>query len=55
MNNILFVLLIPVEKRGKTVLPLHQELTDNIVKACFEVINELGAGFLESVYQKALL
>jgi len=30
-------------------------LTRRILKACFEVSNELGAGFLESVYQHALL
>ena len=34
---------------------LHEELTGQILQACFEVINELGAGFVESVYQKALL
>ncbi|HEX8234475.1 MAG TPA: GxxExxY protein [Abditibacteriaceae bacterium] len=34
---------------------LHQELTRRIIEACFEVSNELGAGFLESVYEKALL
>ena len=34
---------------------LHEELTQKILKACFEVSNELGAGFLESVYQNALL
>ena len=34
---------------------LHEELTSTILSACFEVINELGAGFLESVYEKALL
>jgi len=34
---------------------LHKELTQKILKACFEVSNELGAGFLESVYQNALL
>lgn len=34
---------------------LHEELTEKILKACFEVSNELGCGFLESVYQKALL
>ena len=34
---------------------LHEELTGKILSACFEVSNELGAGFLESVYQKALL
>lgn len=34
---------------------LHEALTEKILEACFEVINELGAGFLESVYEKALL
>lgn len=34
---------------------LHEELTRKILEACFEVSNELGAGFLESVYQNALL
>jgi len=34
---------------------LHAELTNQILAACFEVSNELGAGFLESVYQNALL
>lgn len=32
-----------------------EELTEKILAACFEVINELGAGFLESVYEKALM
>jgi GxxExxY protein len=34
---------------------IHEELTEKILKACFEVSNELGCGFLESVYHKALL
>jgi GxxExxY protein len=34
---------------------LFEETTDKILKACFDVINELGAGFLESVYQNALM
>jgi GxxExxY protein len=34
---------------------IHQELSRKILEAAFEVINELGAGFLESVYEKALL
>jgi GxxExxY protein len=33
---------------------LHEELTGKILEACFEVSNELGAGFIESVYEKAL-
>jgi GxxExxY protein len=34
---------------------VYEELTEKILKACFEVSNELGSGFLESVYEKALL
>jgi len=34
---------------------LYQELSEKVLAACFEVMNELGAGFLESVYEKALL
>jgi GxxExxY protein len=34
---------------------IHEKLTETILKACFEVSNELGCGFLESVYEKALL
>jgi GxxExxY protein len=34
---------------------LHDGLTEKIIAACFDVSNELGAGFLESVYEKALL
>jgi len=33
----------------------HEELTRMILECCFEVSNELGAGFLESVYEKSLL
>ena len=32
-----------------------EELTEAILGACFEVSNELGTGFLESVYEKSLL
>ncbi len=34
---------------------LHEELTRRIIGIAFEVLNELGSGFLESVYKKALL
>ncbi len=34
---------------------IHEEITEKILKACFEVNNELGNGFLESVYEKALV
>jgi GxxExxY protein len=33
---------------------LHEEITGKILETSFEVINELGAGFLEGVYEKAL-
>ena len=33
---------------------LHSELTETILGCCFDVMNELGAGFLESVYKNAL-
>jgi GxxExxY protein len=34
---------------------LHEELTSKILEACFQVSNELGAGFVEAVYHNALL
>ena len=33
----------------------HEEITEAVIGCSFEVINELGAGFLELVYEKALL
>ncbi len=33
----------------------HREITDKILKCFYQVYNELGDGFLESVYEKALL
>ncbi len=33
----------------------YASLTEIILKSCFEVIQELGSGFLESVYQQALI
>ncbi|MBC2704268.1 GxxExxY protein [Desulfobacula sp.] len=32
----------------------HKEITDIILKSFYEVYNELGEGFLESVYESAL-
>lgn len=32
----------------------YQDITDIILKAFYEVYNELGTGFLESVYERAL-
>ena len=34
---------------------LHEKLTGKILEACFEVSNELGSGFLESVYESSCL
>jgi GxxExxY protein len=33
----------------------HSDITDKILQGFFEVYNELGDGFLESVYERALL
>lgn len=38
---------------GERFLGLHAELTGIVLRVFFEVYNELGGGFLESVYQKA--
>ena len=32
-----------------------KELTEKVIGICFDVLNELGAGFLESVYLKSML
>ncbi|ARN57615.1 GxxExxY protein [Sedimentisphaera salicampi] len=33
----------------------HQDLTRKIIACCYTVYNEMGFGFLESVYEKCLL
>ena len=38
---------------GLKLLP-HSQLSSTILESCFEVMNELGIGFLESVYKNAL-
>lgn len=32
----------------------HRDLTEKLIRIFFDIYNELGHGFLESVYQKAL-
>ncbi len=32
----------------------HSEITDKVIRVFFEVYNELGHGFLESVYERSL-
>ena len=32
---------------------LHKDLTDKIIKIFYEIYNEMGYGFLESVYEKS--
>ncbi|MBK7883689.1 MAG: GxxExxY protein [Chitinophagaceae bacterium] len=34
---------------------LHQEITENIIKCFYKVYNTLGYGFLEKVYENALV
>ena len=34
---------------------LHADLTRTIIGCAFDVLNELGPGFLESVYEKAMV
>jgi len=34
---------------------LHQEISDTILKSFYKVYNELGFGFLEKVYENALM
>ena len=33
---------------------LHSNISENIIGCCFEVMKELGSGFLENVYKNAL-
>jgi GxxExxY protein len=33
---------------------IHQEITEKIIGVFFDVYNELGYGFLESVYEQAM-
>lgn len=33
----------------------YQDITEKIIRCCYNVYDELGSGFLESVYEKSLL
>ncbi|SRR5438034_2718395 len=45
--------MLEVDEPGKKKL-LHEETTKKIIGAAFEVHDQLGYGFLERVYQRAL-
>jgi GxxExxY protein len=34
---------------------LYSDISEAIIGCCFEIMRELGAGFLENVYKNALL
>jgi GxxExxY protein len=40
-----------IERKGL----LFEKITSRIIEACFEVSNELGCGFIESVYRRAIV
>jgi GxxExxY protein len=42
-------------RREEDTLLQHEDITSAVIGCSIEVINELGAGFLESVYEKAMV
>lgn len=46
---------IRAEKKRQFVLLKHSDITQRIIQVLYEVYNELGYGFLESVYRRAML
>lgn len=45
---------LPRISRINTDVKTHKDITDKIIKGFYEVYNELGPGFLESVYENSL-
>ena len=45
--------MLEISQADETSFP-HKEITETIIGAAFEVHNQLGYGFLERVYQRAL-
>jgi len=41
------------ETKGRRFGGLHADVTDQVLKVFYDVYNELGGGFLESVYHRA--
>jgi GxxExxY protein len=52
-----FDLVRPVQfRRGMDSAPrLHQEVTDRIIRVFWDVVNELGTGYLEKIYVRAMV
>jgi GxxExxY protein len=38
-----------------TIMLLHEDITEKIISSFYKVYNELGFGFLEQVYENALV
>ena len=45
--------MVRILGKNKRELP-HSEISEKIISCCFEVMRELGPGFLENVYKNAL-
>src|SRR3990172_2763079 len=43
--------MVRMEDKGKLI---HSDISEIIIGCCFEIMKELGAGFLENVYKNAL-